>query len=170
MNIDNWILWKNGGAFWYAANVQKVQSKGIEFMTDWNYKLLGLPFISGLNYSYNSAQRVKSENNTNALNRQLEYVPVNSANIFTSVTCSDFDFGIDGSFTGDEFTDEEDKNILDAHFLLNVSSGYNFKISEKNKLRIAGMVNNIFNVSYQSSWGYAMPGINYRLSITYNFK
>ncbi|WP_346854332.1 TonB-dependent receptor [uncultured Draconibacterium sp.] len=170
MNIDDWILWKNGGSFWYAENVQSVESKGVEFMTDWSYLLFGRRISSGLNYTYTSAQRKESLNETNALNRQLEYVPVHAGNFFTSATVNKFEFTIDGSYTDKQYTDEEVKNILDAFFLLNTSVSYRFKINNKNQIRILGMVNNILNTDYQSSWGYAMPGINYRISLTYKLQ
>lgn len=170
MNIDNWILWRNGGSYWYADNVQKVQSKGIELMTDWHYEVAGFPFSSGLNYSYTSAERQESKNETNALNRQLEYVPLHSGNIFTTVVIKQFDLTVDGSYTDDQYTDEEVKNVLDSYFLLNASAGYSWKINHTNKIRINGTIRNLLDTDYHASWGYAMPGINYRLSITYNFK
>jgi len=170
MSVDDWILWKNGGSYWYAENVQKVESKGIEFMTDWSYFLLGLKTNSGINYSYTSAKRVESLNETGALNRQLEYVPAHAGNFFTTTSYKNFDVTVDGSYTDEQFTDEEDKNILEAYFLLNVTLGYSFKISKNNRIRINGMVNNLLNTDYQANWGYAMPGISYRMSLTYNFK
>jgi iron complex outermembrane receptor protein len=170
MSVDDWILWKNGGSFWYAENVQKVESKGIELITDWSYQLFGLATKSGLNYTYTSAQRVESENSTSALNRQLEYVPLHSGNFFTTSTYNNFDFTLDGSYTDELYTDEEEKNILDAYFLLNFAVGYTFEINDENIIRINGMINNLLSTDYQSSWGYAMPGIAYRLSVTYNFK
>lgn len=170
MNVDDWILWKNGGSFWYAENVQNVESKGIEVMTDWNYKLFGLPVNSGVNYAYTSTERVSSLNETNAINRQLEYVPLHSGNFFTTTTYRKIDFTIDGSYTDKQFTDEEDKNVLDSFFLLNLAVAYKIPINKKNEITINGMVNNVLDTDYQANWEYAMPGINYRLSLTYNFK
>lgn len=170
MNIDDWILWKNGGSFWYAENVQNVESSGLEIMTDVNFNFRSLETVSGINYSYTSTQRVKSLNNTNALNRQLEYVPLHSGNIFTTITIKNFDFTIDGNYTGEQFTDEEEINILDAYFLLNFSAGYNFKINGNNKFRLTAMINNVLDADYQANLGYAMPGINYRMSLNYSFK
>lgn len=169
MNVDDWILWKNGGSFWYAENVQNVESKGIEFMTDWKYKILGIETSSGLNYAYTSTQRVGSLNNTNALKRQMEYVPLHSGSVFTNSTYKSFDFMLDGKYTSKQFTDEEEKNILDPYFLLNFTVGYKFKINKTNKLRLNAIVSNLLNTNYVSYWGYAMPGINYRMSLTYNF-
>jgi iron complex outermembrane receptor protein len=170
MNINDWILWKNGGSFWYAQNVQNDESKGFEIMTDINFKLGILETNSGINYSYTSTQRIESLSTTNALFRQLEYVPKHSWNFFSTSTYKNLDFTIDGNFTGDQFTDEEVRNILDAFFLLNFSAGYRLKLNSTNNFKITGMINNLLNTDYQANWGYAMPGINYRLSLTYNFK
>jgi iron complex outermembrane receptor protein len=170
MNIDQWILWKNGGSFWYADNVQNVVSKGFEIMTDINYQLWVLKTVSGINYTCTSTERVESSNTTNALFRQLEYVPVHSANVFSTSSYKSFDFAVDGNFTGKQFTNEETGNILDAYFLLNFAAGYKFGFNNKSKLKITGMINNLLNTDYQANWGYAMPGISYRLSLTYNFK
>jgi vitamin B12 transporter len=170
MNIEDWILWKNGGSFWYAENVQNVESKGIEIMTDIQYKLWILKIISGVNYSFTSAQRVESINNTNALNRQLEYVPRHSGTFYSTSTYKNLGISVDGSYTGEQFTNEEADDILDAYFLLNFAASYKIEIGEFNSLIINGMFNNLLNTDYQSSYGYAMPGINYRISIAYNFK
>jgi vitamin B12 transporter len=170
MNIEDWILWKNGGSFWYAENVQNVESKGIEIMTDIQYKLWILKIISGVNYSFTSAQRVESINNTNALNRQLEYVPRHSGTFYSTSTYKNLGISVDGSYTGKQFTNEEADDILDAYFLLNFAASYKIETGEFNSLIINGMLNNLLNTDYQSSYGYAMPGINYRISIAYNFK
>ncbi len=170
MNINDWILWKNGGSFWYAQNVQNVESKGFEIMSDINFKLWILENNSGINYSYTSTQRIESLSSTNALFRQLEYVPKHSWNFFSTSTYKNLDFTIDGNYTGDQFIDEEVSNILNAYFLLNFSAGYRLKLNNTNNFKITGMINNLLNADYQANWGYAMPGINYRLSLTYNFK
>lgn len=170
LNIDNWILWKNGGSFWYADNVQKVESKGLEVMTDWTFQLWIFENTSGVNYAYTSTIRLKSRNNTNALGRQMEYVPKHSGTFFNTSSYKKIDFTIDGSYTGEQFTNEEKINILDAYFLLNVAGAYHFNINKKHSIKINGMVNNLLNKNYQATYGYAMPGINYHLSLTYNFK
>jgi vitamin B12 transporter len=170
MNIDDWILWKNGGSFWYAENVQNVESKGFELMTDATYKLGIFDFISGINYTYTSAERIESTSNTNALSRQLEYVPLHSGNFFTTATYKDLDLTLDGNYTDELYTNEEDTDILEAYFLFNFSASYKIEINEENSLKISGMLNNLLNTDYQASYGYAMSGINYRVGVTYNFK
>lgn len=169
MNIDDWILWKNGGSFWYAENVQNVVSQGLEFMTNWKFKLFSLPVSTGLNYTFTSTQRVQSLNQTNALNRQMEYVPLHSGNFFFNMSRNKLIVGIDGTYMGEQYTDEEDKNVLSPYFLLNFNASYEVKIESKNKVLLGGMIQNMLNTSYQSGWGYAMPGTSYRISLTYQF-
>ncbi len=170
LNIDDWILWKSGGNFWYAENIQKVESKGIEIVTDLNYQIGKIKAVSGCNYSYTSTQRVNSLISSNAINRQLEYVPKHGATVFHTSQFKNFDFTLDGSFIDRQYTDEETKNILDAYFLLNLNAGYALLPQSNHKIRINGAIKNLLNSNYQSGWGYAMPGIGYLISLTYNFK
>lgn len=170
MQVTDWILWKNGGSFWMAENVQNVESKGVEVTSDVNYLFLGFQIQSGANYSFTSAQRVKSVIKTNALNRQLEYVPEHAFTLFSVAKRKKIDFSVDGSFTGSQYTNEEAYDILDSRFLLNIGSGYQWIETDKHRLKISAQINNVLNTNYQSSFGYAMPGINYRISAKYNFK
>lgn len=170
MNIDDWILWKNGGSFWYAENVQNVESRGFEIMVDVQHKFWIFETNSGINYAFTSTQRIESLNNTNAINRQLEYVPLHSGNFYTTSTYKNLGITIDGSFTDKQYTNEEVEDILEPYFLLNFAASYKILINDGNSLKINGMLNNLLNTEYQSSFGYAMPGINYRISLIYNFK
>ncbi len=179
MDIDNWLLWKNGGSDWYAENVQKVKSKGIEVMSSWDYKVFGIETSSGANYSLTSAKRVFSLNESDPLHRQLEYVPLHSGNIFTVLKYRNFDLNIDGSYTYEQYTDGTPKDeinddnrdalMLDPYVLLNCAFGYDISLGN-DKLRLLAAVNNILDTSYQASIGYAMPGIAYRFSISYNLR
>ncbi|MDQ2177137.1 TonB-dependent siderophore receptor [Marinifilum sp. D714] len=167
LNVDNWILWVNDNG-WYPKNVQEVESKGLELMTHLNYSLLGLKASSGLNYTYTSTERKKSQTNSGAVGRQMEYVPLHSGNVYSTLTYKNTNLSIDCKYTDEQFTNEEDKNILSSYFLLNFSVGHQFKLNDKNRIKIKGLVNNILDADYQSTYGYAMPGVNYRLSLTYN--
>lgn len=167
LNVDEWILWVNNNG-WEPQNVQKVESKGFELMTAWNYLFFGLKTESGFNYSYTSTERKKSRTISDAVDRQLEYVPLHSGNFYSTINYNSTDFSIDFKYTDKQYTNEEDNNILSSYFLLNFSVGHQFKLNNKNKFKIKGMLNNILDTDYQSTFGYAMPGINYRLSLTYN--
>ncbi|RXQ91525.1 TonB-dependent receptor [Ancylomarina salipaludis] len=177
LNVDEWILWRKGSFInnegekkddWHAKNVQEVESKGFEFMTQWNYSLWGVKTVSGVNYSYTSTEPKKSIDPTIPVDRQLEYVPLHMANFYTITSFKNTDISIDCKYTDKQYTNGENDKILSSYFLLNFSVGHQFKLNNNNKIKIKGILNNIFNTDYQSSFGYAMPGINYRLSLTYN--
>jgi len=167
LNVDKWVLWRNK-TVWVPLNVQEVKSKGFELMTQWNYSLGGVKTVSGFNYSYTSTEPIKSLDPTIPVGRQLEYVPLHSGNIYSTTSFKNTDVSIDCKYTDKQFTNGEEDNILSSYFLLNFSLGHQLKLNNNNKIRIKGMLNNILNTDYQSSFGYAMPGINYRLSLTYN--
>ena len=167
LNVDQWILWRNK-TVWVPLNVQEVESKGLELMTQLNYSLFGLKTISGFNYSYTSTEPIKSLDPSIPVGRQLEYVPLHIGNFYSTITYKNTDVSIDCKYTDKQYTDGEEKNILSSYFLLNFSLGHQVKLNDKNKINIKGMVNNILKTEYQSTYGFAMPGINYRLSLTYN--
>ena len=168
MNVDEWILWRNAGSYWEAQNVQEVECKGLEIMTNWTTNIWGIKTISGINYSYTSTEPVKSTDITIPKGRQMEYVPLHSGNIHTTAIYKSFDFSIDSNLVGEQYINGTKENALKAHALLNCSVGYILQLNNKNKFKINGMINNILNTDYQSTFGYAMPGANYRLSLTYN--
>ena len=170
MDIDNWLLWRNGGSFWYAENVQRVQSKGVEITGELKYKIGQVELINTLNYSCTNANRTESLVENSAFGRQLEYVPLHSAVAFASVSYKNFNFSTDASYINEQFTDETNGNILPPCFLLNLATSYQFGIKAMNQFRMKAMVNNILNTNYQSSINYAMPRINYQISLIYNFK
>lgn len=170
MEIDQMILWQNSGNGWIPNNVERVKSKGVEVMADLTYDMWLFTNVSGINYSYTSTQPTKIGDATYTVGQQLEYIPKHSAIFYNTSTYKNIDFSIDGSFSGERYTDRTDANILPAYFLLNISSSYKYKIDEDHSIRINGMLNNVLNTDYQMSKNYAMPGINYRISLIYNFK
>lgn len=181
MDINNWLLWTPNdtlmpqevlqdpsiSSFWYAQNVLNVISRGIELITDAKYKLSGFNIHSGLNLSLTETYR-KESIKSNVTRRQMEYVPFVNGNVFTTQQYKNFSFTIDGNYTHSRYIAERGYDKLAPYFLLNLTTSYKFNINKTNQLKISGMVNNILNTSYQSSERLPMPGINYRISLTYN--
>ncbi|WP_439185460.1 TonB-dependent receptor plug domain-containing protein [Carboxylicivirga taeanensis] len=171
LDVDNWLLWVNNGG-WEAQNVQRVQSKGLEISTDWNWILGQYGLNSGMNYTYNPVVR-KAANNSNsenmAIGRQLEYVPLHRGVLYVNGSYKNIMAGLDASYTDEQYISQGDK-MLPELVLLNAQLAYRCQINRDNVLRIAGSFNNLTNKDYQSSYGYPMPRANYRVSITYNFK
>ncbi|MFN8254244.1 MAG: TonB-dependent receptor plug domain-containing protein [Bacteroidales bacterium] len=170
IDVNNWILWRGGGSDWYADNVQRVKSMGFEFTNNLTAQF-GQMKINGLfHYSFTKSQRVESETGSPALFRQLEYVPIHLLVFNLLSDYKSMEAGLDLTYSSKQYTDEEEKNILPGLVLLNFSAGRNFKINNFNHIEAKLLINNLLNKNYQSSFSYAMPGINYRISIMYHFK
>ncbi len=169
MDVEDWILWKNSGAYWTAENVQSVVSMGVELQSNIEIKLNRSDISFGLNYTLNSAERTTSKNATAAINRQLEYVPFHTVALYSEYKISNWSFFLDVNGVSWQYTNEEPYNILDGYALTNISVDHLFTVKDKHKLKVAFHVDNIFNVNYYSSWNYAMPRIGLRGSVSYFF-
>ncbi len=165
MDIANWVLWKPGAIYWYAENEDHVISKGLELHADYAWRTGDLRFEHGLNFTWNAAERIEEDSR-----RQLEYVPLIMSSGYTTLRYKRWNAGFTGQFMPWLYTTEDDANILDGYFFLNLNAGYLWTINDENRLRISALIDNVSDVDYQAYYGYAMPGISYRISLTYNFK
>ncbi len=178
LTVENWLLWVSGNGVSKAQNVLKVESKGLELQTDWEKRLGEYVIKSGINYTYNPA--VRKEENNEVLDgevdkkRQLEYVPLHRGVLFFNGCYKKVDIGLDVNYTHELYYLEED--VLDKVkklpnlVLFNSYMKYRHNLKSGNSFRFIASLNNIFNKDYQSTMGYPMPGINWRFSVTYNFK
>jgi len=165
MNVDNWIQWVPSGAIWRPVNLKMVQSFGTEISFDKKCDLGVVKLNWGVNYSLTNVSDVDSFWNFKFSEReQLSYTPKHMANIYTSLVYKKWFFNVNGSYTGMRFTTIKDK--IDGYFLANTTLGKNF-ILNQNTLSVNLDVNNIFNIAYQNQVYYAMPGVNFNLSIKY---
>ncbi len=166
MDVDNWIMWVQGPVRWEAQNLLRVVSQGIEFHTDFALEAGKSQWSGAINYTFNSAVRKKSTN-PNLIDRQIEYTPKHLANAYVAYTYKRSGISADASFVGKRYYAETEQ-MLDAYFLLNTSLFHNFSIAQQ-QFRIDAQLNNILSEQYQNQYRYAMPEINYRLALKYNF-
>ncbi len=168
MDIDNWLTWIQGVKGYKAINNERVISQGIELHTDINFKTGKVNWEWGINYAYNNAT-IKKATIVSKVNQQLIYTPKHLGNTFLNISINDYNIGIDASYTGQRtHTYDQSNSLLDAYFLTNLSLGKDLQL-KNHSLIISAQANNMLNKTYQNQYRYAMPGINYRLSITYNF-
>jgi len=167
MDIKDWIEWRNTGV-WVPYNLDRVITKGLEVMYNSHVDLgkIGADFTA--NYTYNPAVKKEDDRPT----QQLIYVPKNMVNGSCMLSYHDFTLYIDGSYTGERYyeyaVDEDaldDRGYLDAYTLVNCGLKYQFDV-KKQEFNCSFAANNIFDVDYQNQHYYAMPGINFRLSIS----
>ena len=167
MNIKNWIEWRNKGV-WVPYNLEKVITKGIELMVNTDLRLGQTESNLSINYTYNPAIKIEDDKP----NQQLIYTPQNMGNISYMLSYRLFTFYVDGSYTGkryyDYFGDESESSSregLDAYTLVNSGVSYQLNIKDQH-FNCSFSANNIFNKDYQNQRYYAMPGVNFRLSVS----
>ncbi|MCF8363687.1 MAG: TonB-dependent receptor plug domain-containing protein [Prolixibacteraceae bacterium] len=169
LNIENWIEWRNiNGPI--PVNLDQVISQGFELHANASLKYEKLKTTLMANYTYNPS--IKKENDKP--DQQLLYIPRNMFNINLFVTYNNLSLLIDGSFTGERYYNYISKptqirKSLESYFLTNCMLKYNFKINKQSFIA-SFSANNIFDISYQNQHNYAMPGINFKASITTNLQ
>lgn len=167
LNIQNWIEWRNiNGSV--PVNLDRVISQGIELHANANLTTGKVKSTLIVNYTYNPS--IKNENEKP--DQQLIYIPRNMLNTNLFIVFNNFSLLIDGGFTGKRYYNYISKPTqirkpLDSYFLTNCMLKYNFKMKAQ-VLSASFAINNIFNVAYQNQRSYAMPGINFRASISAN--
>lgn len=167
MDINNWIEWRNKSV-WIPVNLDKVITKGIELMSNTKFNIGNFSSDITANYIYNPAIKVEEDRP----DQQLIYVPKNMGNMSYMLNYRAFTVFVDGSYTGQRFYDYEvneedlpDRGYLEAYTLFNCGLKYQLKI-KKQQFDCSFAANNIFDKDYQNQRYYAMPGINFRLSVS----
>jgi len=172
--VDNWIMWKPIQGVWSPVNLQKVNATGLEVsIRDEVHVTDKFILTGGVNYSYNSSQNLKATSATaqNTINKQLPYVPYHLANAFIRVSHTHWTGEINSNYTSMRYTtlDNDAYQGLEAYAIANAYLTYSFEFS-KLFITTRGEVNNILNSYYENMQNIAMPGRNYNLNLTIQFK
>ncbi len=169
--VDNWIQWTpDANGTFRPRNIKEVVAKGLESSISFELpvgKLLNLQ--SNIQHSFTRSTVQQTEGNQGEVGKQLIYKPLHKINASFSVNWNKFSLDSFHQWTGKVYTTNTNSEIyaLDAFFLSDI--GLSWRSDEWN---ISGRAKNIFNKDYSVYAGYAMPGRNYQLSITYqlNFR
>jgi iron complex outermembrane receptor protein len=80
-----------------------------------------------------------------------------AASSFTVTPIEGLSFGLISKYVGDQYIDntQDSNRMLDAYFVNNLKAEYKFRIAFFEEIAITALVNNIFNVKYESNaWIY----------------
>ncbi|HHP7241740.1 MAG TPA: TonB-dependent receptor [Cyclobacteriaceae bacterium] len=181
--VSDWIIWRPGGtgednngnptSFWFPDNIREVQAQGAEISV--TFKRTGilntLTFESFLSTAYTKAVNLKPLGQFDrSVGKQLPYTPQWNLNYTNRLSFNGWRFGIHYNHTGQRFTEtNNERPALPAFSLVNISMD---KTMEFNKTGFVASfrINNLLNMSYESFENRAMPGFNYELTITLNYK
>ena len=132
--------WKISEMFRWDANISFSQNKikeYTEYIDDWG----------------TGAQHKETYENTT-----MAFSPtVVSASSFTFTPLEGLSFGLISKYVGEQYIDntQDSNRMLDAYFVNNLKAEYKFEIGFFEEIAITALVNNIFNVKYESNaWIY----------------
>lgn len=167
-DLISWTPTSTG--LWKPYNIKKVEARGMEATLSLkvvNKNRSGLKIIS--NYVYTSSKNIKTENpDDNSLNKQLVYIPVHQFNMTVIVNISDYYFIANNEFTGRRYITSDNSYYLLPYLLKDYSAGRKFNTG-KSLYEIRLSLNNVFNFRYYAVNNHPMPGINFRITLRYEF-
>jgi len=143
---------------WTAMNLKKTDAKGIELTSLINLRKINLEFL--LNYTY---QINRDLSDGEVYGTTPVYIPNNLFNGYVMYKENDYSFAFKFDYIGSRYylpanEDAKLNDVLTFNFLATAKI-YDFNLS--------GELRNITNQSYQMIYGFPMPGINFRLSLSH---
>jgi iron complex outermembrane receptor protein len=175
-NISDWIMWRpTAMGYWTPANIDKVVAYGADINANLKYMISDFYFMNSANYAYTRSENKSATNsiNDNSTGKQLPYIPVHSANLFSRIEYKKFYISHQWNFFSERFTTSAaEPGILVSiypYFMNDLSLGKMFE-SKKLFFDLNVRVYNIFNESYRSVLWQPMPGRNYSVQLTVRFR
>lgn len=158
---------------WMIQNVDKVAVAGMDMQfyyiqylgekKDWNLSV-------NANYTFQSVTN-RTDKTSQIYGNQLAYFPKHIANLDVVANWKGVAFGVNTYFVGKRYALNENNkaNEVNKYMTIDVYASYKWHVKETHALTFRAMCKNIGNVSYAYVKYYVLPGINYLMSINYEF-
>jgi iron complex outermembrane receptor protein len=165
-SINDMIQWQPGSyAYWTAANLKKVNTRGLEASASAKYSVKRTSASVDLNYIFTKASTTASDiSNDGSIGKQLIYVPYNQGNIILKIRQSDFSAIWITDFTGIRYTTSDNSSFLPAYSISSLSGSYIFR-RKSTVFNVNISSENIFNTSYQTIAYFPQPGRSYLIKL-----
>jgi vitamin B12 transporter len=169
-HTTNWIIWlPTASSYFSPRNIAKVYSRGTESRTEFTYSKKDLYLKLGINTSYVlSTNEISTNENDNALGRQLIYTPRYSGQSALTCTYKDFTLLISQSYTSYRFTSTDNSSWLNPYYIANLKLAYKHAFHSV-MIEFFGSVNNLFDKNYVAVANRAMPLRNFEAGLTLNY-
>ncbi|NSW94712.1 MAG: TonB-dependent receptor, partial [Bacteroidales bacterium] len=163
--IRDMIKWTPGNnSLWYATNLNKVNTAGIESSLSIYYSKGSVNSELTAGYAFTKATDISfgAESNTG----QLVYVPSHQLNSTLRLGYRNIAASLLSRYTGRRYTDYDNTHYLPGYFVsdINLSTRYRIKSLMVNT-SIA--IENVFNTEYQVTAWYPMPRRSYLIKLTF---
>lgn len=167
--IEDKITWlPDTGALWKAFNQGIVRMQGITS----SLKVLGeiglMEIMATVSYQYCQVSPLKENNRTEGT--QLIYQPYHSGLITASVQHKGITCIWNSGFTGKRYTNADNNAWLNGYSVSGIRLNYLILTKTKVQPSLTIAVDNIFDRHYQAIAWYPMPGRNFRVGVSIDFK
>ncbi len=162
----NLIQWVPENAIWSPENKKAVWARGIESSISFDKKINKLTFSMGgiLTLSKSTIVQKNDNESDDILNKQLVLAPKINGNTNLKITYQSFSIEYILKYMGKRFITSDNLDYLNAYQLSDIVISKDFSI-QQHKLALMLRFNNIWNEVYVSMPSYAMPLVNYELSL-----
>ncbi|UXX78086.1 TonB-dependent receptor [Reichenbachiella carrageenanivorans] len=175
-NISNWIQWRPISASgWTPINVNEIWSFGLEYRGHFELEIPNQQKIH-FNYGYNYLKATKEPAEGKfpiSFDRlQLPYTPVHQFNGTLGYQAKKYLIQYTHRLTSKQYTDDNNSErfALDKYQVGDLTFKYLVWKNQNHDLSAIAQVSNIWDMAYENRSAYPMPGRNYKLTITYQFK
>lgn len=167
--IDNWIAWVPGGAFWTPQNFKQVWSRGVETLNEIKYEKKEWKFQLKImtNYVLSTNEKVVLPADQ-SLNKQLIYVPRYTGFAKISIGFKQIMCSYRHNYTGYTFTSSDNASYIPPYHLGAFYFSWNAKLKNL-PINLFMALNNAWNESYQRVLNRPMPLANYSFGVQVNF-
>jgi len=174
-NINNWIIWiPSAQGFWTPQNISKVKTLGVESNLTAIWILKKIKFQVNLAYAFSSSLNYGDTEKwgKDAYGKQLPYIPLHSANATFSVFYKGFSLNFLHNSYSERFTtssnDITQRDWLYPYYMNNLFLAKTLNINAS-QMEFNFKIYNLFNETYRTILGRAMPKINFLLLVSYRF-
>lgn len=166
INMENWILWKSDDTnIWRPYNVQKGESKGIEYNNTLILNFGKNTIKSNIWYTYTSARILRTDNDVFNTSTQLWYVPKHKMRLRLDYKYRNYSLSY-VQIAESKRTIDNAGGTLKPFTTGDIIISANYPL-KKNKIALTFRVDNIWNTSYEIKEGYAMPLRQYCIGLKY---
>ena len=159
--IKDWIVWLPGErGVWKPENKNTAKTKGLDLSLNSSYNLSKVLFVLNAKYNWNSS-RFRDED---AEYLPVIYTPENTFLLGFDMNINRLNLSYNHKFTSERLYDQNHK--LPSYHLASLNINYEIRLNP-NTLNLSFKINNIWNENYQVVAWYAMPPVNYLVSVSY---
>ena len=177
-DVDNWIIWIPGGSgtdaegntisFWYPDNVRRVVARGLNLQQQISKSAGEWTMELGLSANYTRSTNEEALNRFDrSKGKQLPYTPRWQGQMQIAAGKAPWRLWLQVQHTGERYVETNNElPPLEAYQLLSMGIDLHAGKPDKEGIRCQLLVDNLLNTNYENYQNRAMPGRNYRISLT----